>query len=116
MIYVLYQTPPLDITWGLVRDTRESLIGSGPWNGTDNPALYYYLLDFEEGCSGPLLLEPGQDPNIIRWHGDQHDGLPESVSDIPVAHRHNPTSIPPAATPQNEHHPPVEPRRYADPS
>lgn len=88
MMYVVYQTPPLDITWGLARDTRESLIDSGPWNDTDNPALYYYLLDFEEGWSGPLAPEPGKDPNIIRWRGDHCAGIPESLADIPAVYRH----------------------------
>lgn len=115
MMYVVYQTPPLDITWGLARDTRRSLIDPGPWNETGNPALYYYLLDFEEGWSGPLAPQPGKDPDIIRWRGDQCDGLPKYVSDIPVAYRHNPTSIPTAETQQDEHPSAVEPRRYADP-
>ncbi|UHJ57119.1 hypothetical protein LT337_09975 [Mycolicibacterium fortuitum] len=116
MMYVVYQTPPLDITWGLSRDTRESLIDSGPWNDTDNPALYYYMLDFEEGWSGPLSPEPGKDPDIIRWRGDQCDGLPEGLSDIPSAYRHNPTSTSGSETQQFEEPPAVEPRRYADPS
>ncbi|MEX3652608.1 hypothetical protein ABFW14_07145 [Mycolicibacterium fortuitum] len=116
MMYVVYQTPPLDIPWGLARDTRESLVDSGPWNDTDNPALYYYLLDFEEGWSRPLSPEPGKDPDIIRWRGDQSDGLAESVSDIPVAYRLNPTSIPAAEIQQGVDLPAAEPRRYADPS
>lgn len=116
MMYVVYRTPPLDITWGLARDTRESLIDPGPWIDTDNPALYYYLLDFEEGWSGPLAPEPGNYPDVIRWRGDQCDGLPDRLSDIPVAYRHSPASIPAAATEQDEHPPAVEPRRYADPS
>lgn len=116
MMYVVYQTPPLDITWGLVRDTRESLIDSGPWNDTDNPALYYYMLDFEEGWSGPLSPQPGDDPDIIHWRGDQCDGLAEVTSDIPAVYRHTPTSMSAAETQQNEDPPTVEPRRYADPS
>lgn len=116
MMYVVYQTPPLDITWGLVRDTRESLIDSGPWDDADNPALYYYMLDFEEGWSGPLSPEPGKDPDIIRWRGDQSDGLPETLSDIPAVCRHNSTSRPSSVTQQDVEPPAVEPRRYADPS
>lgn len=116
MMYVVYQTPPLNITWGLARDTRESLVDSGPWNDTDNPALYYYLLDFEEGWSGPLSPESGKDPDVIRWRGDQSDGLPESVSNIPVAYRHNPTSIPAAEMQQDVDPSAAEPSRYADPS
>lgn len=115
MMYVVYQAPPLDITWGLARDTRESLIDSGRWDHNDNPALYYYMLDFEEGWSGPLSPEPGKDPDIIRWRGDQCADLPESVPDIPVVYRHNPTSIPAAETQQDDHPSPVEPRRHVDP-
>lgn len=115
MMYVVYRTPPLDITWGLARDTRESLIDSGAWNDTYNPALYYYLLDFEEGWSGPLSPEPGQDPDIIRWRGDQHDGLPEFASGIPAVYRHNPPTMSAVQEQHDVDHPAVELRRYADP-
>lgn len=116
MMYVVYRSPPLDVTWGLARDTRESLIDPGPWNATVNPALYYYILDFEEGWSGSLLPKPGQDPDIIRWRGDQSDDLPRSLSDIPGAYRHNPTSMSAVQAQHDVDHPAVEPRRYADPS
>ncbi|BBX27464.1 hypothetical protein [Mycolicibacterium alvei] len=115
MIYVVYQAPPLNITWGLVRDTRESPIDTGRWNDTDNPALYYYMLDFEEGWAGPLSPQPGKDPGIIRWRGGQSDGLPEALSDIPAIYRHNPTSVPAAEVRHDGDQPTVEPRRYADP-
>lgn len=116
MMYVVYQTPPLAITWGLVRDTRESLIDSGPWDEADNPALYYYMLDFEEGWSGPLSPQPGEDPDMIHWRGDQREDLPRRASDIPPDHRHTPTPIPAAQTQPSETSPADEPRRYADPS
>ncbi|MFV8053904.1 hypothetical protein [Mycobacterium sp. 48b] len=111
----MYQTPPLDITWGLSRDTRESLIDSGPWDDADNPALYYYMLDFEEGWAGPLSPEPGKDPDVVRWRGDHSDGLPEGLSDIPSAYRYNPTSMATDESQQNDDTPSAEPRRYADP-
>ncbi|GJO56722.1 hypothetical protein NJB1604_48990 [Mycobacterium marinum] len=31
LMYVVYEAPPLNIVWGLVRDTRQSLIDPGPW-------------------------------------------------------------------------------------
>lgn len=116
MMYVVYQTPSLDITWGLARDTGESLIVSGPWDENDNPALYYYMLDFEEGWPGPLSPEPGKDPDIIRWRGDHCAGIPESLADIPAVYRHKPTSKPAVESQQSEQPPAAEPRRYADPS
>ena len=48
MIYVVFTAPPSDRTWGLVRDTRTSIIDPGPWPDLDEAVLYYYLLDFEE--------------------------------------------------------------------
>ncbi|SOJ57200.1 hypothetical protein MSIMFB_04677 [Mycobacterium simulans] len=114
MMHVVYKAPPLDITWGLVRDTRESLIDPGPWNDFDDPAFYYYLLDFEEGWPGPLSRQPGDDPDTIHWRGDQREGLPERLSDIPVSYRHTPPPIPAAETRQ-ETPPVIEPRWYANP-
>lgn len=116
LICVVYESPPLNIVWGLVRDTRRSLIDPGPWDEADNPALYYYLLDFEEGWAGPLDRQPGDDPDFIHWRGDQlDDGLPECLSAIPDFHRHTPPPIPDEETRQQP--PPVmEPRRYADPN
>lgn len=116
MMYLVYQMPPLAITWGLVRDTSESLIDSGPWDDADNPALYYYMLDFEEGWAGPLSPEPGKDPDVVRWRGDHSDCLPERLPDIPSAYRYNPTSMPTAESHQYGDTPGAEPRRYADPS
>ena len=48
VMYLVYTAPPSDRIWGLARDTRESLINPSPWNETDDPAFYYYLLDLEE--------------------------------------------------------------------
>ena len=39
VIYVVYRALPLNITWGLVRDTRNSLIDSGSWNSAAEAAL-----------------------------------------------------------------------------
>lgn len=116
IMYLVYQAPPSEITWGLVRDTRKSLIDPGPWNDCDDPALYYYLLDFEEGWSGPTCSEPEDDLDTIHWRGDQTEGLPERPSDIPKAYRHTPPPIPAPETPRNEAPQVVnEPRRYANP-
>ena len=115
LMYLVYETPPRSIAWGLVRDTRQSLIDPGPWNEADNPALYYYLLDLEEGWSGPLSPDPGDDPEVIHWRGDQSEGLPERLSDIPDSYRHTPPAV--SAEETRQEPPPVtEPRRYADPN
>ncbi|BBZ32980.1 hypothetical protein [Mycolicibacterium confluentis] len=112
-MYLLYTTPPSDITWGLVRDTRRSLIDPGPWNDTDDPALYYYLLDLEEEWPGHIALQKGDDPDTIRWSGYPLEGLPERVSDIAERYRYTPPAT--AETDTRRTAPPViEPRRYAD--
>ena len=115
MIYLVYTAAPSDIAWGLVRDTRESLIDPGPWNEFDDPALYYYLLDFEEGWSGPVSRQPGDDPDIIHWRGDQREGLPERVSDIAEEYRHTPPLISASEIQPNQAPPVIEPRRYGNP-
>ena len=116
MMHLVYTAPPSDIIWGLVRDTRESLIDPGPWNDSDDPALYYYLLDLEEGWSGPSSRQPGDDPDTIHWRGDQREGLPERLSDVPETYRY---AVPAAlASPEGRSEsPPVdnEPRRYGNP-
>ncbi|PRC42640.1 hypothetical protein C6A85_000000109445, partial [Mycobacterium sp. ITM-2017-0098] len=35
MIRLVYSAPPSDRTWGLARDTRESIIDPGPWPDVD---------------------------------------------------------------------------------
>ena len=35
MMYLVYTAPPSDRTWGLVRDTRQSIIDPGPWPDLD---------------------------------------------------------------------------------
>jgi hypothetical protein len=114
-MYLVYMTPPSDITWGLVRDTRESLVDHGPWNDSDDPALYYYLVDLEEEWPGRVSRQPGE-PDSIRWRGDRLEGLPERLSDIPEAYRYTSPPIP-ASAQRRDQDPPVvnEPRRYANP-
>jgi hypothetical protein len=34
-MYVVYTAPPSDRTWGLARDTRDSIIDPGPWPDLD---------------------------------------------------------------------------------
>jgi hypothetical protein len=60
MIYVVFIAPPSDKTWGLVRDTRTSIIGPGPWPDLDEAVSYYYLLDFEENWPGRFSRKPGE--------------------------------------------------------
>ncbi|MGV7394551.1 MULTISPECIES: hypothetical protein [Mycobacterium] len=115
-MYLVYQAAPSEITWGLVRDTRKSLIDPGPWTDFDDPALYYYFLDFEEGWSGPVCGEPQDDLDTIHWRGDQTEGLPERVSDIPNECRYTPPTMPAPETSRNAALPVAdEPRRYVNP-
>lgn len=114
MMYLVYRTPPSDITWGLVRDTTRSLIDPGPWNDNDDPALYYYLLDLEEGWPGNSSLQPGDDPDVIRWSGWPLEDLVERIDDLPESYRQ--PSLP--ATPPQPHREPqstIESRRYGNP-
>lgn len=116
MMYVVYTAPPSDITWGLVRDTRKSIINPSPWPDLDEAVLYYYLLDFEEDWPGRFSRQPGE-PDSIRWFGHRHAGLPERPSDIPEAYRYTPSMGASCAGHRREPSRPVttEPRRYADP-
>lgn len=87
MMYLVYEAPPSEITWGLARDTRQSIIDPGPWPSLDEAALYYYLVDLEENHVAASFPHPGV-PGTIAWHGHRLEGLPERVSDIPEAHRY----------------------------
>lgn len=89
MMYLVYKAPPSDITWGLARDARRSIIDPGPWPSSDEAALYYYLLDLEENRVSASFRHPGALDTIL-WHGFPREGLPERVSDIPEAHRYTP--------------------------
>jgi hypothetical protein len=114
-IYLVYKAPPSDIIWGLVRDTRESLIDPGPWNDFDDPALYHYLLDLEGIQPSESSSHPGE-PHTILWLGDRRDNLPGRPSDIPAAHRYMAPPPKPASARLDKQAPPViEPRRYGNP-
>ncbi len=115
VMHLVYKAPPSNRTWGLVRDTRESLINPSPWNENDDPALYYYLLDLEENWPGAESREPGENDDLIWWRGDPHTYLPAHISELPEHYRY--TSPPPDPA-WIDHTPPpvVEPRRYADPN
>ena len=82
-IHMVYTAPPSDITWGLVRDTRVSLIDGAPWADVDEAELYYYLLDFEENWPGNFSRQAGE-PDDIRWVGDLRADLPTNRSGIPA--------------------------------
>jgi hypothetical protein len=114
-IHLVYMAPPSDISWGLVRDTRESIVEPGPWNGLDEAVRYYYLLDLEEEWPGSFSRQPG-DPDTIRWRGDLRPGLPESIADIPDDYRQSATAAEscPAKSPVDESAE-SEARRYMDP-
>lgn len=90
-MYLVYVAPPSDRTWGLVRDTRRSIIDPGPWPSLDEAVLYYYLLDFEENQPSTSFRPPGE-PDTIWWFGYPREGLPERVSDIPDGHRYAPST------------------------
>lgn len=104
-MYLVYQTPPSPITWGLVRDTRESIIDPAPWPSLEDAVWYYYQLDLLENRV-ISLPHPGDDPEVILWRGDQLytedscEGLPQRPTDIPDDYRDvDPTGpAPPAAT------------------
>jgi hypothetical protein len=115
VMHLVYTAPPSDRTWGLARDTRESLINPSPWNDADDPARYYYLLDLEENWPAAYSREPGEDLDRIWWSGDPLTDLPDHFSALPEAYRYNP---PPPDPSWIDRTPPpvVEPRRYADPN
>jgi hypothetical protein len=116
MMYLVYRTPPSDITLGLVRDTRESNISPGPWLSVDEAVQYYYITDLEEG--GGAFGQSGG-PKTIWWHGyPLLEDLPEHPSDIPDAYRYTPATAAPSARhspKEDQPHQPYHPRRYADP-
>lgn len=109
-MFLVYKAPPSDKTWGLARDTRQSIIDPGPWQSVDDPALYYFLLDFEENQPSSSSLQPGE-PDTIWWFGFPREGLPEHPSDIPEAYRLTPS----AARGRDQHGTVVnEPRMYGN--
>lgn len=110
MLHVVYQAPPSNRAWGLARDTTQAIINSGPWGPHDDPALLYYLIDFEENQPSSSFRPPDE-PDIIWWFGHPRDGLPHHLSDIADDKRYVPVrSNPPEGEtlPLSE----SEPRRY----
>lgn len=120
VMYLVYKAPPSEITWGLVRDTRESNIEPAPWPSLEVAVRYYYLFDLCEARVSAAFRHPGN-PETILWHGDQSygdtsAGLPERTSDIPERFRNTMAPPPDAVTRRSVDHPPLaEPRHYADP-
>lgn len=114
MMYLVYTAPPSNATWGLVRDTRMSIIDPSPWPDLDEAVVYYYLLDFDE--NQPSWCRPPGDPETIWWFGYPLEGLPTHPSEIPDVYRYTPPTRPSSAKrPRKQDRPPTEPRRYADP-
>lgn len=93
-MYLVYQAPPSPITWGLVRDTRESIIDPAPWPSLDDAVYYYYVLDMCENRVSAAFPHPGDDAEVILWHGDQVytedscEDLPQRPIDIPNQYRY----------------------------
>ena len=117
MMYLVYTTPPSDITWGLVRDTRESIIDPGPWPDVEEAVTYYYLLDLEESQPWGSFRQPGE-PDTILWDGfPLEEALPERPSDIPEERRYTPPPGTSSAKHARDQERPIvnEPRRYGNP-
>ncbi|MBI3224391.1 MAG: hypothetical protein HYZ39_04960 [Mycolicibacterium cosmeticum] len=112
-MYIVYMAPPSDIVWGLVRDTRSSIVDGAPWIDSDEAALYYCLLDFKENWPGNFSRQPGE-ADEIRWMGDPLADLPSDPAALPDEWRVVGTPDGPPR-PQSSDGPAVEPRRYADP-
>ncbi len=93
-MYLVYKAPPSPITWGLVRDTRESIIYPSAWPSLKEAVRYYYLLDLCENRVSAAFPHPGDDPEVILWRGDQVytedscEGLPKRPTDIPDRYRY----------------------------
>lgn len=114
-IFLVYTAPPSNVTWGLVRDTRESIIDGGAWTDLNEAALYYYLLDLEENWPGSFSQQPG-DSDDIRWMGDSQENLPSDPAALSDAWRVGSRQVLPAERPSGgAAAEPSEPRRYADP-
>src|SRR6201999_3731283 len=74
-MYLVYAAPPSEITWGLVRDTTQSIIDPGAWPSLDEAVLYYYLVDLEENWMSGSFAHPGDDPETIVWRGYPREHL-----------------------------------------
>lgn len=115
-MYLVYTAPPSNRTWGLARDTRESIIDPGPWPNLDEAVLYYYLLDFEENQPTSSSRRPDE-PDTIWWFGFPREDLPARPSDIPEENQYIPsTGFSPAKHGQEQERPCAnEPRLYGNP-
>lgn len=113
-IFVVYKAPPSTGTWGMVRDTRQSIVDVGAWHSTDDPALYYYLIDFEENqpSSSP---RPSDDPDKIWWFGYPREGLPQHLADLSDDHRYESPVTADVSVVDPVARLDPEPRRYGDP-
>jgi len=114
-MYLVYTDPPSDRTWGLVRDTRESIIDPGPWPDLAEAVLYYYLCDFEENQPSSSSRRPGE-PETIWWFGSPRERLPERPSEIPEAYRYtSPTATSASELGSEQDRPGInEPRMYGN--
>ena len=109
MFHVVYTAPPSDRTWGLARDTTESVVDPGPWANDDGAARYYYLVDFEENQPSNSLRRPGDDDSI--WWS--FTGRPaRAASDLPEDTRYRATAPPNPPNANQRIH--TEPRRYGN--
>jgi hypothetical protein len=115
MMYLVYTAPPSDRTWGLARDTRDSIIDPGSWQNLDEAVLYYYLLDFEENQPSSSFRRPGE-PDTIWWFGFPREGLPERPSEIPESYRYTPSTGAPSGKHNRDRDQSVitEPRLYGN--
>lgn len=115
VMYLVFSAPPSDMTWGLVRDTRESIIGIGSWQlEYEDPARWYYLCDIQENQPHARSRRPGE-PDTIWWFGDRLSRLPQRPSDIPEDYQYVAMVPPPAVRRERALPEGTEPRRYADP-
>ncbi|WP_375486244.1 hypothetical protein [uncultured Mycobacterium sp.] len=115
LMYLVYKAPPDESLWGLVRDTRESLIDPGPWQAMDNAAYYYYLLDLQEGWYSPTFPDPVE-PDTIEWRGHPACAeAPKRPADIPKAYRYTPPANAASSVDRDRTRVVNEARRYADP-
>ncbi|BCZ24831.1 hypothetical protein MYSE111917_16730 [Mycobacterium senriense] len=115
IMYVVYTAPPSDRTWGLVRDTRESVIDPGPWPDLHEAVQYYYLVDFQENQPSSSFRRPGE-PDTIWWFGFPRNELPDRISDIPDKYRHTPSPEAPSLKHGEDQEQRVtEPRLYGNP-
>jgi hypothetical protein len=121
VMYLVYTAPPSSLTWGLVRDTRESIIDPGPWSSVVTAARYYHQLDLCENRVSASFRVPGLDIDVILWHGDHtyreepRRDLPQRTSEIPPARRY---THPTQSSSEIDRDPasPIETRHYVDPT